>query len=85
MLCVHYLFTDDMYNIPCVTEVTKELNEWVYSGNVDRLMNSKSYEIPECVRRFTQDGYMCVYVNPDLEMYGDGKTPDRELAEHVQN
>ena len=62
---------DDMYNIPCVTEVTKELNEWVYSGNVDRLMTSKSYEIPECVRRFTQDGYMCVYVNPDLEMYGD--------------
>ena len=59
-----------MYNIPRVTEVTEELNEWMYSGNVDRLMSSRSHQIPECVRRFTQDGYMCIYVNPDLEMYG---------------
>ena len=58
-----------MYNIPRVTEVTQELNEWVYSGNVDRLMNTKSWEIPECVRRFTQDAYMCVYVNSDMDMY----------------
>ena len=65
------LFTDDMYNIPCVTEVTQELNEWVYRGNMDRLMNTNSWEIPECVRRFTQDIYMCVYVNPNLGMYCD--------------
>ena len=58
--------------IPRVTEITQELNEWVYSGNVDRLMCSKSWEIPECVRRFTQDAYMCVYVNPELDIYGDG-------------
>ena len=58
-----------MYNIPRVTEVTQELNEWVYSGNVERLMNSKSQEIPECVHRFTQDAYMCVYVKPELDMY----------------
>ena len=63
--------TADMY-IPRVTEVTQELNEWVYSGKVDRLMYSKSWEIPECVRRFTQDTYMCVYVNPELDIYGDG-------------
>ena len=58
-----------MYNIPRVTEVTQELNEWVYCGNVERLMNSKSWEIPECVHRFTQDAYMFVYVNSDMDMY----------------
>ena len=68
-----------MYNIPCVTDVTKELKEWVYSGNVNRLMNSKPYEIPECVRRFTQDGYMCVYVNPNLEMYGDDNDEETQI------
>ncbi len=26
----------------------------------------------ELVRRFTQDIYMCVYVQPDIAMYGDG-------------
>ena len=59
-----------MYNIPCVTEVTQELDEWVYSGDVERLMNSKSWEIPDCVRRFTQDAYMCVYVNSESDMCG---------------
>ena len=63
------LATDDVYNIPRVTEVTQELNEWVYSGNKECLMNSKSWEIPECVRRFTQDAYMCVYVNPEMDLY----------------
>lgn len=60
-----------MYNVPRVTEVTKELQEWVYKGDPERLMNTPSWEIPECVRRFTQDGYMCVYINPDLELYGE--------------
>ena len=27
-----FMFTDDTYNIPCVTDCTRELNEWVYSG-----------------------------------------------------
>ena len=61
---------DDMYNIPRVTEVSGELNHWVYNpDNHQKLLQTPSREIPECVRRFTQDIYMCVYVNPDLERY----------------
>ena len=60
-----------MYNIPRVVDVTVELQEWIYScDNLDRLMNTSAKNIPEYVRRFTQDIYMCVYVNPDLDMYG---------------
>ena len=60
-----------MYNIPRVVDVTVELQEWIYScDNLDRLMNTPAKNIPEYVRRFTQDIYMCVYVNPDLDMYG---------------
>ena len=61
-----------MYNIPRVVDVTVELQEWIYScDNLDRLMNTPAKNIPEYVRRFTQDIYMCVYVNPELDMYGD--------------
>ena len=28
-------------------------------------------DLPELVRRFTQDVYMCVYIQPDYGMYGD--------------
>ena len=60
-----------MYNIPRVTDVTQELKHWVYNQeNHNKLRNANSREVPECVRRFTQDIYMCVYVNPDLDKYG---------------
>ncbi len=62
---------DDTYNIPRVTDCTRELNEWVYQGDRERLFNTKPRELPELVRRFTQDIYMCVYVQPDVAMYGD--------------
>ena len=61
-----------MYNVPRVVDVTAGLQEWIYSptASEDRLMNTAARDIPEYVRRFTQDIYMCVYVNPDLDMYG---------------
>ena len=61
-----------MYNVPRVVDVTAGLQEWIYSptANEDRLMNTPARDIPEYVHRFTQDIYMCVYVNPDLDMYG---------------
>ena len=60
-----------MYNIPKVTDCSRELNEWVYSGDRTRLMSTQPRQLPELVRRFTQDIYMCVYVQPDVAMYGD--------------
>ena len=66
------LSSDDMYNIPRVTDVSEELNYWVYNpANHQKLLQASPREIPECVRRFTQDIYMCVYINPDLDRYGD--------------
>ncbi len=63
-------YTGDTYNIPRVTECTRELNEWVYQGDKDKLINTPPRELPELVRRFTQDIYMCVYVQPDIAMFG---------------
>ena len=64
---------DDTYNIPKVTDCTAALNEWVYPPNGDRtrLTSSQPRQLPELVRRFTQDVYMCVYIQPDVGMYGD--------------
>ena len=61
-----------MYNVPRVVDVTGGLQDWIYSptASEDRLMNTPARDIPEYVRRFTQDIYMCVYVNTDLDMYG---------------
>ena len=65
------IITDDKYNIPRVVECTEVLNEWVYParGNLSRLLNTPPRELPELVRRFTQDIYMCVYIQPDMSMY----------------
>ena len=62
-----------MYNIPKVVDCTDVLNEWVYPANGDltRLLNTPPRELPEYVRRFTQDIYLCVYIQPDFAMYGD--------------
>lgn len=61
------------YNIPKVVDCTDLLNEWVYPANGDhtRLLNTPPRELPEYVRRFTQDIYLCVYIQPDMAMYGD--------------
>ena len=58
-------------------DVTDLLKEWVYdASHGQRLKDTPVKQIPETVRRFTQDIYMCVYINPDLEMYGDGSSSD---------
>ena len=64
----------EKYNThPKVTECTAALNDWVYPPNGDRtrLMSTQPRQLPELVRRFTQDVYMCVYIQPDMAMYGD--------------
>ena len=44
-------------------DCTNELNEWVYpiNGDLSNLTNAL-VQPPECVRHFTQDMYMCVYI-----------------------
>ena len=73
--CLHIIImcTGDMNNVPCVTDCTRELNEWVYSDvrGRDKLFSTPPRELPELVRRFTQDIYMCVYVQRDAALYGD--------------
>jgi ubiquitin thioesterase CYLD len=60
----------DQYNIPRGVDCTAELTEWVYEGSPERLMAAGPRDLPELVRRFTQDVYMCVYIQPDYGMYG---------------
>ena len=76
MIAFKYNYIDDMYNIPKVTDCTHELNEWVYSGDRTRLMSTQPRQLPELVRRFTQDIYMCVYIQPDVALYGDADDED---------
>ena len=59
---------DDQYNIPRGVDCTRLLNEWVYTEDQSRLLSTPSREMPEFVRRFTQDIYMCVYIN-DFSLY----------------
>ena len=70
VITIMFMCTDDTYNIPRVTDCTRELNEWVYSDvrGRDKLFSTPPRELPELVRRFTQDIYMCVYVQPDVAM-----------------
>ena len=62
---------DDQYNIPRGVDCTAQLNEWVYGGSTEKLMAAGPRDLPELVRRFTQDIYMCVYIQPDHGMYGE--------------
>ena len=81
-----------MYNIPRVTDVSQELNHWVYNPkNHKKLMQAPSKDVPECVRRFTQDIYMCVYINPNLDRYGGpdvsltGTGGDEQMNDQIKN
>ena len=74
-----------MYNIPKVTDVSKDLQHWVYDEkNHQKLLQAASKDIPEYVRRFTQDIYMCVYVNTDMDRHGTGSLPP-EFTSQVQS
>ena len=53
-------------------DVTDLLKEWVYdASHGQRLKDTPGKQIPEIVRSFIEDKHMCVYVNPELGMYGD--------------
>ena len=45
------------------------LEEWVYSGrHMEELTTNSGRQLPELVRRFTQDVYMCVYVEDSTDV-----------------
>ena len=58
---------DNGYNLPKVTHCTNELQEYVY-GRMD-IGQFPSKELPELVRRFVEDAYLCIYIDRDGVMY----------------
>ena len=64
-----YMFyvTDNGYNLPRVTHCTDQLQEFVYGKNDIGRIPSKN--LPELVRRFVEDAYLCIYVDHDGVMY----------------
>ena len=62
---IHILLfsVDNGYNLPKVTVCTKLLQKFVYSETAISDLPSKN--LPELVRRFIEDAYMCIYVEPD--------------------
>ena len=70
LMLTFFPHVDDMYNIPKGVDCMHDLDEWVYSGDDHkRLLNTPPWNLPEYVRRFTQDLCMCVYLNHDVLMY----------------
>ena len=63
MMSYSVLIIDDRFNIPSCEDCTADLEEWVYGDKLKKTMSQKKEKnVPELVRRFTQDIYMCVYV-----------------------
>ena len=58
---------DDEYNLPRVTNCTDEINEWVYGGKDISKLPSK--ELPELVRRYVGDPYLCIYTEFGGNLY----------------
>jgi len=64
---VSFVFTDNGYNLPKVTVCTHLLQEYVY-GDKD-ISGVPSKTLPELVRWFIEDVYMCIYIDHDGVMY----------------
>jgi len=64
---ISFLPLDDVNNIPEVTYCTEELATYVYGHKDISSMELKL--VPEVVRRFVQDAYLCIYYDPEGIMY----------------
>ena len=62
-----YNNTDNGYNLPKVTHCTDQLQEYVYCKKDISKIPSKN--LPELVRRFVEDAYLCIYIDYDGVMY----------------
>ena len=60
--CIYYNI-DSGYNLPKVTHCTDQLQEFVY-GDKD-IGNIPTKDLPELVRQFMEDAYLCIYIDQD--------------------
>ena len=63
------LLLDNGYNIPEVIHCTNLLQTYVYGENKKDINRIVSRELPELVRRFVEDAYLCIYIDHDGVMY----------------
>ena len=61
-MCIYYNI-DSGYNLPKVTHCTDQLQEFVY-GDKD-IGNIPTKDLPELVRQFMEDAYLCIYIDQD--------------------
>ena len=61
--CCNYNSKDNGFNLPKVTICTHLLQEYVYGDKNMSEISSKN--LPELVRRFVEDVYMCIYIQSD--------------------
>ena len=69
---VHYIrciliCADDECNLPHVTDCTELLTSHVYGHK--SIANVESKKLPELVRRFIKDAYLCIYIDTEGTMY----------------
>ena len=69
MYFLYFCNIDNGYNIPKVTHCTGILEEYVYGENKRDICRILSRELPELVRRYVEDAYLCIYVDHDGVMY----------------
>ena len=58
---------DDERNLPQVIDCTELLNNHVYGQK--SIANAESKKLPELVRRFVEDAYLCIYIDKEGTMY----------------
>ena len=61
------VFADDEYNLPKVADCTELLKNHVYG--YDSIGSEESKKLPELVRRFVEDAYLCIYIDREGTMY----------------
>ena len=61
-----HLMLDDGFNIPCVQEC-KVIEEGL--EDIEVLRKKPSSELPPLLRRLVNDASICIYVDPEVEMY----------------
>jgi len=59
---------DDKHNIPLVKRCSVDINKSVYD---EKDFEAKLHTLPKASlsRRFVEDTYLCIYVDPDGVMY----------------
>ena len=70
IVIVFYSLIDSGYNIPKVTHCTDQMHKFVYGKKDIGKIPSKN--LPELVRRFVEDAYLCIYIAKHSEQHSAG-------------